>query len=866
MPTLTIMNRSRRTTELVHGDRYNTHPLLRYDPDILDGGVQLLKLEYLEAETTRAPVPRNQEVPKSAFGELTGRSILVATSHAWFYQCHPDPHGVKIKIMREEFFPRLRKRFPHTEILIFDDWHSCPQWPRYTQEENDRFKKCMKHMNSIYCYCDVVLFVEAPLPNLDSTIFKCDLVPSEHKWLHFIDTIQYLGERENDDHNNTTQIQKNDIVIQMNNAKESLLTIESLKQKKERTTISYLKRPYGRPNRTPAEERGWLYAERITVAIRMAAAKPEMFEDVVMTNEKMLLTMIRTWTEMLRRAASIDKCKKGAILVMLHAFEAVLYRMKFTMSDDTALVRSIMHDVVNRFKNNWQEETQRQNDMDARTRDILLRWGSFSKNYMKRAELLCDDYRNEGKRTSWVLPTIVLVIAAPMISVLLFVVRLEGDGVDPSRDKDALSSSSVWVGIGQGILCSSLNSVMNLTFAKIPLGVHSVLSIFAASTVCVLLSLILRNLSIGTIVPFELVFISVFGILMCHILFGVFKFIPVKDQQTGRTKMYGLGTWLYMPSTHRFNLKARAAVRRSLQASTISLTFGLTYPILGGVFFQSSIVIQALLIPVFFMLRVTFEYVADAHISHIFGSDDMPVINFLGVLMHEICLSVMITSIKHPLVFLSLIASDILENSFCIWSLLRISKIRSSRVSPTKIDHKQGRAKKNRKALSRRTSNVIALLLTDNDIKDTGTALFIAATLLQRELVETFVPIQAGVLLSVLYRASVKSNSIVSGWSEEDWQKTMMYIGVDFCVEVVVFTATILLLRRLYPEFNTKRILIGLMRMHWVEMSMICSVLWIGNLLYQTTYTGMDMTMEFQWLKCKNEANSTWLGGYEWDC
>ena len=80
MPTLTIMNSRRRTTELVHGDRYNTHPLLRYDPDILDGGVQLLKLEYLEAETTRAPVPRNQEVPESAFGELTGRSILVATS------------------------------------------------------------------------------------------------------------------------------------------------------------------------------------------------------------------------------------------------------------------------------------------------------------------------------------------------------------------------------------------------------------------------------------------------------------------------------------------------------------------------------------------------------------------------------------------------------------------------------------------------------------------------------------------------------------------------------------------------------------------------------------------------------------------
>ena len=80
------------------------HPILQYDPDAMDGGIQLLKLEYLEAETTRAPVPRNQDVPKEAFDELTGRSILVATSHAWFYQCHPDPEGVKLEIMRKKSF------------------------------------------------------------------------------------------------------------------------------------------------------------------------------------------------------------------------------------------------------------------------------------------------------------------------------------------------------------------------------------------------------------------------------------------------------------------------------------------------------------------------------------------------------------------------------------------------------------------------------------------------------------------------------------------------------------------------------------------------------------------------------------------
>ena len=226
------------------------HPLLQYDPDILNGGIQLLKLEYLEDPRTRAPVPRNQEVPKEAFGTPTSRSIVVATSHAWFHQCHPDPEGVKLKILREEFFPRLRERFPNTEILIFDDWHSCPQWPRKTKEEQDRFDKCMRKMNSMYCYCDVILFVEAPLPDLDDTVYTCDLIPFEHQWLHFIDTIQYLGGEES-----TLSIRKNDIVVGMSNVVDTL-TVDTLKATKNETSISFLKRPYGRPNRTPAKERG----------------------------------------------------------------------------------------------------------------------------------------------------------------------------------------------------------------------------------------------------------------------------------------------------------------------------------------------------------------------------------------------------------------------------------------------------------------------------------------------------------------------------------------------------------------------------------------------------------------------------------
>jgi hypothetical protein len=424
---------------------------------------------------------------------------------------------------------------------------------------------------------------------------------------------------------------------------------------------------------------------------------------------------------------------------------------------------------------------------------------------------------------------------------------------------------------------------MNLAFAKIPIGGHTVCACVAMWAVCVLISILMRS-SLNTIVPFEALFIGILGLIVADILFGMIKFIPVKNKQTGQYKRWAIGmifssfilhhtrtthshnktgTWLHMPASHRFDLKARAAVKRGIQTTQFAVAFALAYPLLGGLFFQSGFFIQALLIPVFFILRAGFEYGCDAITAHTFGSDGMPAINFLGVMMHEICLSVMITSIKHPLVFVSLVLSDVLENSFCLWSLARNTKRNSNRVSPAN-DEEEGLQR--RKSLTRRSSNVVLLVMSKDDVSDKGTALFIAATLLQREAVETLVPIQAAAILSLLYQVDVKSNSIVSGWSDEDWTQSVTYIVVDLSVELVVFAGTILILRRIYPEFHAWRILRGLLRTHWVEMAMMSFATWLANLLYQSTYSGTDMTMKFEWMSCKVESNSTWLGGFEWEC
>ena len=130
---------------------------------------------------------------------------------------------------------------------------------------------------------------------------------------------------------------------------------------------------------------------------------------------------------------------------------------------------------------------------------------------------------------------------------------------------------------------------MNLAFAKIPIGGHTVCACVAMIVVTVLNSILMRN-PLATIVPFEVIFVVLLSSTMGAILYGTLKFIPVKDERTGQTKRWAIGTtalnlylysnfititqqcmhsgtWLHMPASHRFDLKSRTAVKRNAQTS-----------------------------------------------------------------------------------------------------------------------------------------------------------------------------------------------------------------------------------------------------------------------------------------------------------
>ena len=239
------------------------------------------------------------------------------------------------------------------------------------------------------------------------------------------------------------------------------------------------------------------------------------------------------------------------------------------------------------------------------------------------------------------------------------------------------------------------------------------------------------------------------------------------------------------------------------------------------------------------------------------------------VVFHEITLSFMLTNVSHVVVFITLVLADVFENFYCVWSLYRTSLKKLRQIVPAEIE--VGDESATKQGLMKRSSSVRKLtqvLESEYGNDQRGTLLFIAATLLQRELVETIVPIQGMGVLSALYLADVKSNTINSSWkgSEEIYHQTLLYTGLDFVIEIVVFLSTIVILKRLFPELKPWRILSGLIRTNTTSMIMGMVISWSAMLMFQCTFLGLDTSFRFEWIGCMGKENSTWVGGFDWEC
>ena len=107
---------------------------------------------------------------------------------------------------------------------------------------------------------------------------------------------------------------------------------------------------------------------------------------------------------------------------------------------------------------------------------------------------------------------------------------------------------------------------MNLAFAKIPIGVHKVWACLATFLVVFLLSFLLR-LGVSTILPFEVIIAGIIGLIVGDTLYGMIKFIPVKDKRTGQTKRWAIGTFFSSISDRQpfFQFTLSSILRHSIQ-------------------------------------------------------------------------------------------------------------------------------------------------------------------------------------------------------------------------------------------------------------------------------------------------------------
>lgn len=531
--------------------RQDAHPLEKNDP-VAYRLIELVSLEWLER--ANAPIPRHQEVPPEAFQKPSGRSVVVALSHGWYYQTHPDPEGNKLDLIQNKFAPQLRQKYPETNILVFFDFLATPQWPR-TQKEDKLFKSAMEHMNSIYVYCDVALFLEATLPVVDMRQYEACIKVKLYEFGCFRGAIQVQEVREKTsqceeknevkkDEGGYSTLQVNDIILSINN--ERIQSLEHFKKHESASVlVRFHKRPYGIPNTIPNNDRGWLLLERVTIAIKTAAARNECFEDIVLSDSEFVRSQIFNMSERLRSAAENSKKKhSNAILALeLKYFESVLETKRFSFKSDKNIVKELLKNLITNFSENWEAEERKQQSMSKRVREILLRWGAFSPTYIRKCRFLTKKPWSEDIQNMYK-PILCTVFLCPMIFSPLFCFDLSDDPLDENE----YWKVSLWCGFTFSLVSCGYSNFLSKNLAGFTQDVPAFLRFMSFFTSWMSLIMISSFYFIGIFLPCQVILVII-GVLLADPILS-WKIIPVQHKtEAGMvTRYWNMGSWFHLPS------------------------------------------------------------------------------------------------------------------------------------------------------------------------------------------------------------------------------------------------------------------------------------------------------------------------------
>ena len=123
-----------------------------------------------------------------------------------------------------------------------------------------------------------------------------------------------------------------------------------------------------------------------------------------------------------------------------------------------------------------------------------------------------------------------------------------------------------------------------------------------------LVSISLRTLFDVVVMPVEYLLVTFLTVFVLNPLITRVNIIPATHPKTKKRVRIGLEQYLVFPSHMRFDERAVSRFR-AIERLIFVIFILFSDPILSGVFQTSGFVIQACLIPVFFAIRASFEYV-----------------------------------------------------------------------------------------------------------------------------------------------------------------------------------------------------------------------------------------------------------------
>ncbi len=258
-------------------------------------------MEQLLADASGDPLPRCQDLPQEAFGELKASSMLVSISHGWFFQCHPDPFGEKRATLRD-IFSSLRQKYPFADILVFFDFLSISQRPyrlgqaQRSDEEQEVFTQALTCMHHCYCYSDVVIHLHFDPPVEDPRMHVAKVDMGSVKVAQVGPIVQVVGLQGDVEQDGLAAF---DVICAIGD-----VAITNVKQVHcQHGVVQYLRRPFGVINPIQVQDRGWVYLERFITMLKMAMIDEHQYNQCIFTNSDSTTTLLQDGAQRLREAA-----------------------------------------------------------------------------------------------------------------------------------------------------------------------------------------------------------------------------------------------------------------------------------------------------------------------------------------------------------------------------------------------------------------------------------------------------------------------------------------------------------------------------------------------------------------------------------